>query len=298
MDSTNKMPVIATLKETKRLLARYRIRIKRQLGQNFLVEPQIVAKIMAAAELTAADRVIEIGSGLGALSQALLSGGASSLTLLELDPSLTAILRELFGGRPGLEIIEADALGFDFWGHIQGNYKLLANLPYYLTTPLLNRLLTPQGGQSQGWQLLLLMLQKEAAQRVIAGPGGKDYGPLALAANYRAEIELIAHVPAACFYPRPNVDSSIIRLRRLEQPRVTLKDETLFFQLIKIAFGQRRKTLLNNLAGFKGKDKLFWQEFLSNLNLDGNKRAEELELEYFSILANAISTTLDISTHA
>lgn len=287
------LPPISTLKETKRLLARYDFRVKRQLGQNFLVEPQVVAKIMAAAEITAADRVIEIGSGLGALSQALLSAGSSSLTLLELDGSLAVILLGLFGSRPGLEIIEADALGFDFWGHIQGNYKLLANLPYYITTPLLNRLLTPQGGQTQGWQLLLLMLQKEAAKRVMANPGSKDYGPLALAANYRAEIELIAHVPASCFYPRPNVDSSIIRLRRREQPPVTLEDETLFFQLINTSFTQRRKTLLNNLAGFKGKDKLFWQEFLSGLDLDGNKRAEELKLENFSNLANAISNLSD-----
>lgn len=276
---------IANLSASRRLLKQYGLRAKKSLGQNFLVDQTVAQRIVEAVDISPDDYVFEIGPGLGALSQ-LLAQKTNNLALVEIDPQLAKLLSDSFAGCGNVEVIREDALRFDFAEHVTkkgfANYKLVSNLPYYITTPLLMHILEKGGS----WQRLVLMVQKEVAERITATPGGKAYGALTLAVQYRAQAELLLNVPSSAFLPQPEVESAVIRLDRLVQPPVTT-DELTFFRVVAAAFGKRRKTLANALTNSDlGKDKVFWQEAFTACSIDGQRRGETLSIEEFAMLAN------------
>ncbi|MEG1501116.1 MAG: rRNA adenine dimethyltransferase family protein, partial [Clostridiales bacterium] len=216
------------------------------------------------------------------------------LTLLEIDPQLVKWLSIFFAEAENVEILLQDALTFDFPGHCRQKqkeaYKVVANLPYYITSDLIEQLLVKGGN----WQSMTLMMQKEAAARLLAPAGSKDYGPLNLRIAYFAEAEEFLQVPPESFYPQPPVQSSVIFLRRRQKPPVDIKNEKLFFMIIEAALTQRRKTILNNLANSSlGLNKPLWQEVLLSCNIDSKRRGETLTLTEFASIANAIDEELD-----
>ena len=277
--------LISTPLETKKILKKYNLFAKKSLGQNFLVDSLIAQNIVSALEIEPDDYVIEIGPGLGGLSQ-LIFEQTNHLSLLEIDNKLADFLQQLFNQEEKPEIIRADALKFDFPAYIKGkgfsSYKVIANLPYYITTPILMHLLE-EGGP---WQSMVLMMQKEVADRLMAAPGGKECGAISLSVQYRATVEEIISVPPTSFIPQPKVESKVIRLKRLETPPVMAKDEKSLFLLIKAGFGQRRKTLSNALSNSGLADKLFWQQAFMACDIDGNRRGETLSLEEYARLAD------------
>jgi len=283
-EQKNTQKPIATPSRTAELLRSHGLSAKKSLGQNFLGEQKIAQKIVAAADLQKGDFVIEIGPGLGALTQYLMQS-AQSVAAVELDGRLAALLRETLAGEGNLRVIEADArkTDLDALAQEQGreDFKLVANLPYYITTPLLMHFLE----NSRGWKVMVLMLQKEVAARIMAAPGGKDYGALSLAVQYRARVEKILTAPPAVFLPRPQVESVVIRLTPLPGKAVAVADEKLFFDLIGAAFAQRRKTLLNSLYASGLRDKPFWLGALAACGIEPARRGETLSLAEFARLA-------------
>ncbi|MCL2817903.1 MAG: 16S rRNA (adenine(1518)-N(6)/adenine(1519)-N(6))-dimethyltransferase RsmA [Clostridiales bacterium] len=283
-EQKSEQKMIATPSRTAELLRRHGLSAKKSLGQNFLVEQKIAEKIVAAADLQKSDFVVEIGPGLGALTQ-FLAQKAQNVAAVELDRRLAAVLRETLADSGNLRVIEADArkTDLDALAAEQGRdgYKLVANLPYYITTPLLMHFLE----NSRLWQVMVLMLQKEVAARIMAAPGGKDYGALSLAVQYHAKVEKVLTAPPAVFLPRPQVESVVIRLTPLPGKAVAVADERLLFSVIGAAFAQRRKTLLNSLCGSGLKDKPFWQSALSACGIEPARRGETLSLTEFALLA-------------
>lgn len=275
-------------------MRRYNFRTRKSLGQNFLADGNIVRKIAAAAQIAAEDLVVEIGPGLGTLTREL-AANAQRVVCVEVDEALLPILRETLDDLDNVSLIHGDAMKVDFdhivasasdglWGHGAKKYKLAANLPYYITTPLLMRLLT----EKFNLDLLVIMIQLEVAARLTASPGNKDYGALSVAVQYYTVPEQVFRVPASVFIPRPEVDSAVVRLTKREKPAVSVPDEKLFFKLVKGAFGQRRKTLLNALSGAGlGLNKGVWEEVLRNAGIDPGRRGETLSLEEFAALTRA-----------
>jgi 16S rRNA (adenine1518-N6/adenine1519-N6)-dimethyltransferase len=284
--STEGGDLIATPSVSKKIIREIGLPIKKSWGQNFLLEPSVVHKIVAAAKISASDHVFEVGPGIGGLSQ-ILARQARSLTLIEIDPILSGFLSDYFSTAEHVQVLNKDALIMDFAAFAAekgfASYKLVANLPYYITTPLLMSFLQ-RGGT---WSLMVLMMQKEVAARIMAPPGGKDYGALSLAVQYRARVEKVMDVPPVAFMPRPEVDSTVLRLENLPRPAVEVADERLFFSLIGAAFAQRRKTLANALANGAGVgDKHFWQDCFRAAAIDGGRRGETLSLAEFALVAN------------
>ncbi|AEG58440.1 16S rRNA (adenine(1518)-N(6)/adenine(1519)-N(6))-dimethyltransferase RsmA [Desulforamulus ruminis] len=270
-------------------------KVRKALGQNFLMDANIIDKIVQAANLSEQDLAFEIGPGLGVLTRRL-ARSAGKVLAVEIDRNLLPILKETLADSAGAEVIHGDALKLDFdrlasekTGGIFGSraraYKLVANLPYYITTPLLIHLLT--GGFNL--ECMVVMMQKEVADRLKAPPGGKDYGSLSVLVQYFTQPEVVARVPKTVFYPAPEVESTVIRLTRRPAPPVALDHEETFFKVVRAAFGQRRKTLLNALAGSGLADKQIWTEVLGRAGLDPARRGETLSLEEFAQLANAFS---------
>jgi len=281
----SKQTDIANLAASRRLLHQYGLHAKKSLGQNFLVDQSVAQRIVEAAEIKQDELVFEIGPGLGALSQ-LLSQKTDNLALVEIDRQLAKLLSDIFADSSKIEIIQEDALRFDFATHAASRgfaaYKLVSNLPYYITTPLMMHILENGGS----WQRLVLMVQKEVAERIIATPGGKEYGALSVAVQFRSEVELMLTVPSSAFLPQPEVESAVICLKRLPKPPAMV-DENLFFRVVAAAFGKRRKTLTNALTNSAlGKDKAFWQEAFAACGIDGQRRGETLNIEEFALLAN------------
>lgn len=277
--------------EIRTIMRRYNFRTRKSLGQNFLADGNIVKKIASAAQIASGDLVVEIGPGLGTLTREL-AAGAQRVVCVEVDEALLPILRETLDDLDNVSLIHGDAMKVDFdriaasaseglWGHGAKKYKLAANLPYYITTPLLMRLLT----ENFNLDLLVIMIQLEVAARLTASPGSKDYGALSVAVQYYTVPELVFRVPASVFIPRPEVDSAVVRLTRRDKPAVAIPDEKLFFKLVKGAFGQRRKTLLNALSGAGlGLNKSVWEEVLRDAGIDPVRRGETLSLEEFAAL--------------
>lgn len=271
----NRMELIAALNSLG-------VRPDKLRGQNFLLDQGVLQDIVASAALPEGLPVVEIGPGLGALS-CLLAERQSPLTLIEVEPAFAARLREVFAGQEHVQVIEADALDFDFaacclergWTE----YAVMGNLPYSITTPLLKKLLA-EGGP---WRSLTLLLQKEAARRIAAGQG-RENGPLTLLAQYYGEAQLGLIVPPGAFYPQPAVDSQLLCVNRRHQPPVEGEAEKLF-RFIEAAFAHRRKQLVHELAAFSpGRDKDCWRENLAGLGLKPTARAEELTLADFAAL--------------
>ena len=293
--SGGRLKPVATPSVTRQLMQSHSVSAKKSLGQNFIIEPQVIADIVAAAGCDKQDLVLEIGPGLGSLTQAL-SAAAGQVLALEIDQSLLAALAESLAGCANVQLLHADAMEADLAGllaafadrpDLRPGFMAVANLPYYITTPLLMRFLEqPQ----LPWRRLVFMVQKELAERMQAAPGGKDYGALSLAVQYRAAARLAFTVPPTVFLPRPNVASAVIVLERLPQPPVRLAPEAeqLFFAVIRAGFGQRRKTLLNSLSAGLGLDKQQIGAALLAAGIEPGRRAETLSLAEFARLAQEL----------
>lgn len=277
-----KNPVIASPEVTNHILRRFKLRADKKLGQNFLIDETIVNNIVAAAELTAEDNVLEVGPGIGTLTQGLAESGAK-VTAVELDKRLLPVLATTLEGYDNVRIVNGDILQVNIMEEVQApSFKVCANLPYYITTPIIFALLEKRLPMER----LVAMVQKEVAERMAAQPGGKDYGALSVAIQYYTEPEIAFIVPPSSFIPAPSVDSAVIVCKRRQQPPVQVEDEALFFRVVKAAFSLRRKMLNNSLKnmGLKSEQVAKWLELAG---VDGKRRAETLTLEEFAALSNS-----------
>lgn len=259
------------------------IRPKKSLGQNFLTDPHYLRKIVDAAQIGTGDQVLEIGPGMGHLTKELASR-AGKLVIIELDDRLIPLLRSAYGSAANVEIVHADALAYDY-SLLPGTWKVVANLPYYISTPIIQRLIGLQGRFST----LTLMLQKEVAERIAAMPGGKEYGFLSVLVQYSAAPHLDLIVPAGAFTPRPKVDSAVVTLTMRQHREQAAHDEALFLRVIKAAFSQRRKTLRNSLSQL-GYPKEVMDNIHGATGIDLGRRAETLSVSEFCGLANFLGS--------
>ncbi|SNU04941.1 16S rRNA (adenine1518-N6/adenine1519-N6)-dimethyltransferase [Lachnospiraceae bacterium] len=271
-------------KETIRVIQENNFTFRKNYGQNFLIDSHVIDKIIAAAEIDKDTEVLEIGPGIGTLTQ-YLAEVAKTVKAVEIDDKLIPILEKTLSEYDNVEIIHGDILKQDIAAMFDGRpFKIVANLPYYITTPIIMNLLESHVPAES----ITVMIQKEVAERMQAAPGSKDYGALSLAVQYYSEPYLAANVPPNCFMPRPNVGSAVIRLKRRVEPPVDVKDEKLMFSMIRAAFNQRRKTLANAIKNFEGlsfsREEI--EEALGRLGIDGRIRGEALELRQFAELAN------------
>lgn len=279
-------PIIASPQVTNHILHRFKLRADKKLGQNFLIDENIVRNIVAAAELSDKDTVLEVGPGIGTLTQGLAESGAS-VVAVELDKRLLPVLDTTLEGYDNVRIVNGDILQVDIMQTVGvDEFKVCANLPYYITTPIIFALLEKRLPMER----LVAMVQKEVAERMAAKPGGKDYGALSVAIQYYTEPEIAFIVPPSSFIPAPSVDSAVIVCKRREKPPVEVCDEALFFRVVKAAFSLRRKMLNNSLKnmGIKGEQVAKWLELAG---VDGKRRAETLSLEDFAALTNTFEAS-------
>lgn len=273
---------LADKKVISYILKRFNIHAKHRLGQNFLVRAGVVKAIAEAAELTEESCVLEIGPGIGILTQALARTGAA-VTAVEIDKSLEKVLLHTLEPYENINIIYEDILKLNLYELMQGKiWKIAANLPYYITTPILIYLIQTELPIS----LFVFMIQKEVAARIMASPGTKDYGALTLAIQFYCTAEIVMDVPPSSFIPKPAVMSTVLKLKKRKEPAVKVKDKKLFFSMVKIAFGQRRKVFTNALkAG--GINKTMIDEILRRTQIDGTRRGETFSMQEFGLLADA-----------
>jgi len=277
------------LKETKFIMDKYNIKADKSLGQNFLIDDEAVAGIVDAASITKEDLVIEIGPGLGTLTKELLEK-AGKVICIELDKRMIDILQDRFSIYDNFELINNDVLKVDLKEIIKNanmkNVKIVANLPYYITTPIIMKLLEDR----LDIETITVMIQKEVADRLVTEPGKGDTGAITYAINYYTNPKRVLEVPNTSFIPAPKVNSSVIRLEVLEEPSVKVENEEKLFELIKVAFMQKRKTLVNALTNsgkYGSKEQI--EKALTELNLDLRIRPEKLTLNQFADLTNKIS---------
>ncbi|MCI6283873.1 16S rRNA (adenine(1518)-N(6)/adenine(1519)-N(6))-dimethyltransferase RsmA [Selenomonas sp.] len=275
-------PTIANRDVTLHILKAFGLHTSKKLGQNFLIDKSIVDGIVAAADVHAGDRVLEIGPGIGTLTQGLAETGAD-VTAVELDKKLPAVLAETLKGYDNVRIVPGDILKVNIPEIMgAGAFKVAANLPYYITTPILMALLE----QHLPITHLVTMVQKEVADRMVAQPGSKTYGALSVAVQYYTEPEIVLDVPPRSFIPAPEVQSVVIACHVRATPAVAVRDEKTFFRVVKAAFGQRRKTLANALKG-GGFPKEAVRDALEHAAIDPTRRGETLSLEEFGRLSDA-----------
>lgn len=275
----------------KEVLAKYNFRFSKGLGQNFLIDGNILNKICDGAEIDKSDYVVEVGPGIGVLTQ-FLCERAKKVVAVELDQRLIPILEnDTLSEYDNFEVIHGDILKIDINKLIEEKLddqkiKIAANLPYYITTPIIMKILESKVKVEK----MVVMVQKEVALRMQAQPGTKDYGALSLAVQYYSNPKIIVDVPSSVFIPRPNVDSAVILLDIYEKPPVEVVDPKLMFRIVKAAFGKRRKTLLNSLSlGNLGLSKEDIKEILKEANIDEKLRGEKLYLQDFAHLSNIIT---------
>ncbi|MGL5084417.1 MAG: 16S rRNA (adenine(1518)-N(6)/adenine(1519)-N(6))-dimethyltransferase RsmA [Clostridium sp.] len=271
--------------KTAELVKKYNFRFTKSLGQNFLVDETVTRDIVLGAEVCDEDLVIEIGPGVGTLTTQLLDK-AKKVVAIELDSALIPILQNELGDNQKFMLLHNDALKVDFNEIIgeEKSVKLVANLPYYVTTPIVVKLLK----EGYKFKSLTIMIQKEVAERMNAKPGTKDYGALSLLVQFYCNTQIVRNVPPESFIPRPKVDSIVIRLDRLEQPKVQLDNEKLFFDVIRSSFNMRRKTLWNGVKSI-GLDKENLQLAFDNAGIDPKRRGETLSIQEFATLSNKIN---------
>ncbi|WP_238357850.1 16S rRNA (adenine(1518)-N(6)/adenine(1519)-N(6))-dimethyltransferase RsmA [Cohnella zeiphila] len=281
---------IATPGRTKDIIRKHGFTFKKSLGQNFLVDQNILDKIVEAADLGPSRGALEIGPGIGALTERL-AREAGRVAALEIDPRLLPILRDVLADYNNVNIVHADVLKTDLHRLWQEQFSgcervsVVANLPYYVTTPIIMKLLE----ERLPLDAIVVMVQKEVAERMAASPGGKEYGTLSIAVQYYCEPELVCSVPSGAFIPAPNVDSAVIRLKRRPEPAVRVSDEASFFRVVHASFAQRRKTLSNNLAALAGKDrKAELAGLLESCGIKPERRGETLSLEEYARLTEAL----------
>lgn len=277
-------------KNTIAVLQKYNFTFAKKFGQNFLIDPHVLEKIVAAAGVSKEDFVLEIGPGIGTMTQ-YLAEAAREVAAVEIDAKLIPILQDTLSDYPNVTVIHDDILKVDIKA-LADKYnggkpiKVVANLPYYITTPIIMNLFESE----VPIESITVMVQKEVAERMQTGPGSKDYGALSLAVQYYAKPYIVANVPPNCFMPRPNVGSAVIRLIRYEEPPVSVKNEKRMFALIRASFNQRRKTLLNGLSNAAelpyGKEKI--ASAIERAGLPAAVRGEKLTLQQFAVLADIL----------
>ncbi len=267
--------------ETRFLLEKYKLRANKSLGQNFLIDESVLEEIISKSEVSKEDTIIEIGPGLGTLT-AKLAETSKKVIAVELDENMVNVLNERFSLYKNVEIIHKDILKTDLKEMIKGelSVKVVANLPYYITTPIVMKLLEDE----LDIKSITVMVQKEVGERFCADPGGKEYGAITVSINYYTEPKIIAEVPRDCFLPSPDVDSCVVILK-LKNEHIELKNKKEFFEIVKLAFTKRRKNIGNSLIS-AGRNKDYVRKMLEKLNLDINKRAENLSLKQFAEIAN------------
>lgn len=285
------VPYLGNLKNTIEVLQKYDFVFQKKFGQNFLIDSHVLDKIVSAAGITKDDFVLEIGPGIGTMTQ-YLAASARKVFAVEIDKALIPILEDTLKEFDNVQVINQDILKVDIKKlaeeHNDGKpIKVVANLPYYITTPIIMGLFESQVPIDS----ITVMVQKEVADRMKVGPGTKDYGALSLAVQYYAEPYIVANVPPNCFMPRPKVGSAVIRLTRHEKPPVEVADEKLMFRLIRASFNQRRKTLANGLNNSPelsySKEEI--QQTIEKCGFKAGIRGEALTLKDFAKLANAFS---------
>lgn len=285
------MEKLSNPQKTIEIIKKYEFCFQKKFGQNFLIDGHVLDKIIAGADVNKEDMVLEIGPGIGTMTQ-YLAEAAGAVVAVEIDRNLMPILEETLSDYDNVTVLQADVLSLDLNQLVQERHhgrpiKVVANLPYYITTPIIMALFE----QHVPIDNMTVMVQKEVAARMKAGPGTKDYGALSLAVQYYAEPYIVANVPCNCFMPRPNVDSAVIRLKKYDQPPVAVKDEALMFKMIRASFNQRRKTLVNGLNN--SPELTFTKEQITDAiekaGLAPSVRGEALTLEQFAELANILA---------
>lgn len=284
------MPTLSNAANTAQIIQKYNFTFQKKFGQNFLIDEHVLNKIVAAAEITQDDYVIEIGPGIGTLTQYLCES-AGKVTAIEIDKELIPILHETLAPYENVNVIHGDVMKTDIKELIEKEaegrkVKVVANLPYYITTPIIMGLLEKRLPIAS----ITVMIQKEVAERMQCGPGTKDYGALSLAVQYYADAYIAANVPQNCFMPRPKVGSAVIRLTLFDNPPVEVTNEKLMFSLIRASFNQRRKTMVNAVANYEGLtiSKETIAKALEEAGLSATIRGEALNLEQFANLSDIL----------
>ena len=284
-------PSLGNPQNTIEVLQKYHFNFQKKFGQNFLIDTHVLEKIISAANITKEDMVLEIGPGIGTMTQ-YLAEAAGKVIAVEIDRNLIPILGETLGSYENVTVINEDVMKLDIAELAEREnggcpIKVVANLPYYITTPIIMGLFE----KHVPLESITVMVQKEVAERMQTGPGNKDYGALSLAVQYYAEPYIVANVPPNCFMPRPKVGSAVIRLTCHEKPPVEVRDEKLMFDIIRASFNQRRKTLVNGLNNSPvlnfSKEEIL--QAVESLGKGAGVRGEALSLEEFAALSNALS---------
>lgn len=284
------MANLSVPRNTIEILQKYHFTFQKKYGQNFLIDANVLDRILRAAEITREDFVLEIGPGIGTMTQ-YLAQRAREVAAVEIDSNLIPILKETLAPYSNVTILHNDILKVDIRKlaeekNASNPIKVVANLPYYITTPIIMGLFESHVPLKS----ITVMVQREVADRMKAGPGTRDYGALSLAVQYYAEPEIVANVPPNCFIPRPNVGSAVIRLNRYEAPPVQVEDEKKMFRLIRASFNQRRKTLANSLTNdpnlHLSKERI--AQVLDRMQLSPTVRGEALSLEQFALLSQLL----------
>lgn len=284
------MDRLSSHKATKEVVQKHNFKFSKSLGQNFLIDTNVIDRILEGARVKEGDYVIEVGPGIGTLTKEM-GRTAEKVVAIEIDKTLIPILEETLSDFPNIEVINQDILKVDVQELVKeklngGPVKLVANLPYYITTPIVMKFLEEDIPVTD----IVVMVQKEVADRMNAKPNTKDYGALSVAVQYYCDTEIVAKAPRHMFMPQPNVDSTVIGLHIREEKKYNVDNEDIFFKTVKASFGQRRKTLLNSLGGlgFLSKDQI--KEALQEANIDEKRRGETLTIEEFATLSNVINS--------
>ena len=283
------MDRLSSHKATKEVVQKHNFKFSKSLGQNFLIDTNVIDRILEGARVQEGDYVIEVGPGIGTLTKEM-GRTAQKVVAIEIDKTLIPILEETLADFPNIEVINQDILKVDVQELVKaklngGPVKLIANLPYYITTPIVMKFLEEDIPVTD----IVVMVQKEVADRMNAQPNSKDYGALSVAVQYYCDTEIVAKAPRHMFIPQPNVDSTVIGLHVREERKYNVDNEDIFFKTVKASFGQRRKTLLNSLGGlgFLSKDQI--KVALQEANIDEKRRGETLSIEEFASLSNAVN---------
>lgn len=280
---------LSSHKATMEIVKKHEFRFNKSLGQNFLIDDNIIDKIISGSGVKDGDKVIEVGPGIGTLTREI-AAIADKVMAVEIDKNLIPILKDTMEDYENFNVVNEDIIKADIKGLVEehldgGPVKLIANLPYYITTPIIMRFLEEGINVTD----IVVMVQKEVAERMNASPGGKDFGALSVAVQYYCDTEIIAKVPRHMFVPQPNVDSIVIALRVRGEKKYDVDNEELFFKVVKAAFGQRRKTLLNSISSMGVLDKKVISQILLESNIDEKRRGETLSLDEFAVLSNNIN---------
>ena len=283
------MDRLSSHRATKEVVNKHNFKFSKSLGQNFLIDDNVIDRILEGARLSETDKIIEVGPGIGTLTREM-GKVAENVVSIEIDKTLIPILKETLADLDNVEVVNEDILKVDVQGLIKeklsgGPVKLVANLPYYITTPIVMKFLEEDIPVTD----IVVMVQKEVADRMNAKPSTKDYGALSVAVQYYCDTEIVAKAPRHMFVPQPNVDSIVIGLHVRDEKKYVVDNEDIFFKTVKASFGQRRKTLLNSLGGlgFLSKDQI--KEALKAANIDEKRRGETLSIDEFANLSNEIN---------